>query len=254
MCTRLMVAVGTAIAVGITVTPAHARDGEGVGGIGRMGGIARPVGGISRPTRGMSRPSGGMSRPTPRGPARFSLPRRSTTVYRPSMPNRPATSLSRPGMTPGTNAAGPTVANALTTPPSGLDRPGNFERSASTPGHPGGGTIAGRKTLRGPQNRARASSLSRPGLGSSSGDRPLVRNGRGRAARLRSDRLGGNVGIGSANPFGPPAEAGYPADGGPAALRTRSFDNPGSLRPYDASGGGGWGGFYRRGGLSQGIW
>lgn len=256
MFTRLVVAVGTAIAVGVTFTPAHAGDGEGLGGIARMGGIARPVGSTSRPTPGMSRPSEGMSRPTPRGPARFSLARR-TTVYRPVMPNRPPTSLSRPEMTTETNAAQPSAVNGPATPAGAVDRPGNRERSALARGGTGG-PIVGKRILRGQQNRARTGALGLPGLGSLTGGRTLIRGGRGRLGQREGNPVGGavgagDVGIANPRPFGDPAPAGYPADPGPAALRGRSFGSLGTSGT-SATGGGGWGGYYRRGGWSQGVW
>ena len=62
-CTRLVLGVTTAIALGLTVATAHAQRGRGGGGR-PGGGVSRPMGGASRPSGGgMRPPAGGMSRP-----------------------------------------------------------------------------------------------------------------------------------------------------------------------------------------------
>lgn len=92
MRTRLVVALVTAIAVGLILSAAQAHGG-GVGG----GGIAR-MGGISRPARGPFRPTPGMSRPVPRATAKLEIemPRWSPTIFRSPKTDSPGVSLSRP--------------------------------------------------------------------------------------------------------------------------------------------------------------
>lgn len=160
MRTRLVVALVTAIAMGVILSAAQAHGG-GVGG----GGIAR-MGGISRPARGPFRPTPGMSRPVPRATAKLEieLPRWSPTVYRTQKAGRPGVNLSRPpvGELQTSAPAASDVASLNARSPENA-RTAHEDLPATIPGKPALATPHG--PLRwGPENRTRRPGAQAPDL------------------------------------------------------------------------------------------